>query len=420
MGEEAFYRLSARVLSRSQGHTAVGYAAYLSSEKLRDDRYGVTRNFNKPSQKVRIAGSEIIAPDDAPSWVYDREKLFNHIEAAEKRKDSQLCREVQLSLPKELTHQQKKEAVRRFVREQYVSKGMVADISYHNFKGESRGKGEDNPHAHVLLTMRRIDGDGFAPKKEKSWQPDFGKKGKYVHTKGDALTAEREAWERQLNHSLADAGRSERVDCRSLKDRNIDRLPEPKKGRAHDMEQRPQHRGRTRAGDEWRQVRQINELKAEKEEYQRQIAELEAKQQQARLDIAISHGNQDMTRRQKRRRKEEERRKQEERNRQKRETSARENTASEKPFHSDEREIIRQYLEQQADRERGKPREEESVSGKPTQRGDFDQKVENLKAAMEEFSAEQEKSAQKRKKDDKERQQHRPPPEQECQRRPKR
>ena len=177
------------------------------------------------------------------------------------------------------------------------------------------------------------------------------------------------------------------------------------------MEQRPQYREGTRAGDEWRQVQQINKLKAEKEEYQRQIAELEAKQQQARLDIAISHGTQDISDRQKRRRKEEEQRKQEERNRKKRETPAYQNTPTEKILDSDERQLIGQYLELQADRERGRPRSTGKVSQKTSERGDadIDQKVENLKAAMEEFNAAQE-SAQRPKW---EKQPKPPPPEQE-------
>lgn len=46
-------------------------------------------------------------------------------------------------------------------KENFVSMGMIADINIHNAKG--------NPHAHVMLTMRRLDREGWDSKKGREW-----------------------------------------------------------------------------------------------------------------------------------------------------------------------------------------------------------------------------------------------------------
>jgi hypothetical protein len=295
MGEQAFYRLSARIISRSKGHTVVGLAAYLAAEKLHDERYGESRHYAKRQYQERHFHSEILAPPEAPAWVYDRQELYNRVEAAERRRDSQLVREVTLSFPVELDHYQKQEAARRFVREQYVSKGMVADINYHNFLGA----GEANPHAHILLTMRRLEGDNFAAKKTPEWQPRFSKNDTCSHAQGDLLLQERMAWQKCLNRALLQAGRSEKADCRSLKDRGIERLPEPKKGKAQQMELRSVWQGRTRAMEEWQEVRELNALREEKARTDAEIAELQKAMAQLQLDAAIERSHEVLRQRKK-------------------------------------------------------------------------------------------------------------------------
>ena len=232
----AIYSLGSRILGRSQGHTSVGYAAYLAAEKFYDERYDTTRNFDKKPQRDRIHHLEIVAPEDAPGWVYNREKLWNKNEQAERRKDSQVAREIRIALPVELSHSEKVAVGLKFVCQEYAKKGMVADVSFHNFDGE----GSHNPHAHILLTTRRLQGDGFAPKKEESWRPPIVKDprtGKAI-VDPEFLKEERKTWERYCNDALRQAGHDQRVDCRSYKDRGIDRAPQPKRGKTRYMEQR--------------------------------------------------------------------------------------------------------------------------------------------------------------------------------------
>ena len=91
-----------------------------------------------------------------------RTTLWNRAELAERRCDAQLGRHLLLALPRELDVEDLKRLVRKFVRREIVGRGMVADIAFHDLGG-------DNPHAHVLITLRALDGSGFAARKNRDW-----------------------------------------------------------------------------------------------------------------------------------------------------------------------------------------------------------------------------------------------------------
>ncbi len=179
----AIYHLRLKVISRALGRLArpggatrrsvVAAAAYRSGERLYDSSQGKWFEFDKPD----VIHTEIMAPDHAPGWVFDRQTLWNMVERSETRVDSQLAREVEITLPRELTKEQCIELVRSFVRDQFVSQGMVADIGIHR---PDASDGEEQPHAHVLLTMRRLDPSsetGFSRLKERDWnEPEDIKK----------------------------------------------------------------------------------------------------------------------------------------------------------------------------------------------------------------------------------------------------
>jgi hypothetical protein len=155
----ADYRFAAQAISRSDGRTAIAAAAYRAGVALADERTGLEHDYTR---KSGVLHSEIIAPDDAPDWITDRAALWNQVEASEKRKDAQLAREVQLSLPHELSHEQRVALVRDFVQQNFVAQGMVADIAIH---APPRDGDQRNHHAHVMLTTRSVTRDGFADKR---------------------------------------------------------------------------------------------------------------------------------------------------------------------------------------------------------------------------------------------------------------
>ena len=162
-----------------------------------DERTGAVHDYTRKSD---IQHSEILAPEGAPDWSQDRPALWNAVEAAERRKDAQVAREVQIALPRELNSAAQVSLVREFVREEFVARGMVADFSLHDHVARDGG---EQPHAHVMLTMRSIDGDGFGLK-VRDWNSD------------ELLVHWRERWAEVTNEVLAEAGVDARIDHRTL------------------------------------------------------------------------------------------------------------------------------------------------------------------------------------------------------------
>lgn len=193
----AIYHLRASVISRSQGRSATASAAYRAAERITDERTGLTFDY---AARGGVEHTEILAPDDAPDWVFDRSELWNRVEAAERRVNSQVAREIRVALPNELGPDERAELVRDFCQEQFVERGMVADIALH---APGSAGDERNHHAHIMLTTRRVEPEGFTSK-DRDWN------------KTEALEGWREAWSRDTNAALERAGIEERVDHRTL------------------------------------------------------------------------------------------------------------------------------------------------------------------------------------------------------------
>ena len=141
-----------KISSRKYGHSAVAQAAYQSGERLFDERTNRTKSY---SEKRGIVHTEILLPDNAPREYADRNTLWNAVEAAEYNWNSQLARRFEIALPVELPMEQSIMLIREHCMEQFVSKGMIADIAVHDHDPPSH-----NPHAHVILTVRPMDENG--------------------------------------------------------------------------------------------------------------------------------------------------------------------------------------------------------------------------------------------------------------------
>jgi ATP-dependent exoDNAse (exonuclease V) alpha subunit len=289
----AIYHLRLKVHSRSLGRaareggatrrSAVAAAAYRSGQRLYDDSQGKWFAFDKPD----VVHSEILAPgSDAPTWVFDRQILWNVVEKAEKRADAQLCREIELTLPRELTPDQRIDLVREFVVEQFVSKGMLADINIH---APDAADGREQPHAHVLLTLRRLDPTtptGFAATKERDWNEpeniarlvaEARKRFNDTELPEDraALDAAealrnvnvwRREWSTHSNRALAAAGSEARIDHRTLEAQGIFRIPQISLGIARHIGRAYDHiRERV---TQWVSIKKRADLFKEAEHYQ--------------------------------------------------------------------------------------------------------------------------------------------------------
>ncbi len=209
----AIFHLSAKVIGRGTGRSAVAAGAYRSASRLHDERLGRHHDFtNKPG----VIHSEVMLPEGAPDRLSDRETLWNEVEANENRKDAQLAREVEFAIPREMTKEQGVALARDFVAREFVARGMVADLNVHWDIGAD---GEARPHAHVLLAMREVGPDGFGAK-VRDWNATA------------LLQHWRTAWAEHVNERCAALGISARIDHRSYEAQGIDLEPQHKIGAA--------------------------------------------------------------------------------------------------------------------------------------------------------------------------------------------
>lgn len=209
----AIYHFSAKVVSRANGSSAVASAAYRSASELHDDRLGRDHDF---SNKAGVIHSEVMLPEGAPERLNDRATLWNEVEAGEKRKDAQLAREVEFSIPREMNEKQGVQLARDFVQTQFVDRGMVADLNVHWDKAKD---GSPKPHAHVMLAMRDVGPDGFG-KKNRDWNST------------ELLKDWREAWSAHVNERMTELGLEGRIDHRSYEAQGIELEPQHKIGPA--------------------------------------------------------------------------------------------------------------------------------------------------------------------------------------------
>ena len=207
----AIYHLHVKVIGRKSGASAVASAAYRSGLRLRDERLDRAQDF---SAKRGVVHSEVMLPENAPEAWRDRERLWNDVEAFEIRKDAQLAREVEFALPREMTQAQGIELARDFVQAEFVDRGMIADLNVHWDMAED---GMPKPHAHVMLTMRAVDENGFG-QKVRDWN------------RTEMVERWRERWAEIANERLAELDIDARIDHRSLEAQGIALEPQSQIG----------------------------------------------------------------------------------------------------------------------------------------------------------------------------------------------
>jgi len=204
------------------GRSAVASSAYRSGEKIKNEYDGVTHDYTNRSsvsasayrsgEKVNehdftnkrgVVHTEIMLPVNAPAEFQNRATLWNAVEKTEKRRDAQTAREINVALPIEFDRQEQINIMREYIQDNFVDKGMIADFAIHD-------KGDGNPHAHILLTTRDVDKNGFG-KKNRDWNSK------------QYLQQWRENWADKCNDRLKDY--AERIDHRTLEAQGIDREP---------------------------------------------------------------------------------------------------------------------------------------------------------------------------------------------------
>lgn len=198
----AIFHLDFKIVKRSEGMTSVAKAAYHARTRITDDRIGQVFDF---SHRTDLHGHIILAPVSAPAHIVESSSaLWNEVERVERQQNGQTARYFDVAIPVELNNDDKKKIVAEYCQKNFVDKGMIADIVFHDLDGK-------NPHAHVMLTLKTITAAGFG-KKDRSWNDK------------KMVVQWRESWATMSNSYLKAAGCEERIDHRSLRTQCADAL----------------------------------------------------------------------------------------------------------------------------------------------------------------------------------------------------
>ena len=226
------------VISRGKNQSAVAAAAYRHAAQMSFSGGTVTKDYRfKLSELVH---AEIALPSTAPAraihrfgsdafqqtyddlryeshlrgdgvsateleratWSRLSEQLWQSVEAGEDRLNkfrnrARVARSVTLALPSLLKRECQIELVQGYVKEAFTSQGMVADWVIHD-------TGNGNPHAHIMLTLRRLT--------ETSWNRHVAREWNDVSVRRE----QRETWTQHANAMLEREGFDERIDHRTL------------------------------------------------------------------------------------------------------------------------------------------------------------------------------------------------------------
>lgn len=198
----AIFHLDFKIVKRSEGMTSVAKAAYHARTRITDDRIGEVFDF---SHRTDLHGHIILASVSAPSHIVESSSaLWNEVERVERQSNGQTARYFDIAIPVELNNDDKKKLVAEYCQKNFVDKGMIADIAFHDLDGK-------NPHAHVMLTLKTITAAGFG-KKDRGWNDK------------KMVVQWRESWAAMSNSYLEAAGSEERIDHRSLRTQCADAL----------------------------------------------------------------------------------------------------------------------------------------------------------------------------------------------------
>ncbi|MCH8635180.1 MobQ family relaxase [Lactiplantibacillus plantarum] len=226
----AIFHMSFSNISAGKGRSAIAGASYRSGEKLFDQKEGRSYFYARSV----MPESFILTPKNAPEWASDREKLWNEVERKDRRANSRYAKEFNVALPVELSEDEQKELLTKYVQENFVDEGMVADVAIHRDH-------PDNPHAHVMLTNRPFNSDGTWGIKSKNQYilDDNGNKtytgtSKYPKSrkilmvdwdKKEKITEWRHNWATSVNQALEQKNIPDRISEKSFVEQGIADTP---------------------------------------------------------------------------------------------------------------------------------------------------------------------------------------------------
>ena len=218
----ALYHFHVGQVKRSAGQSVIESAAYRAGERLYSERYG---EYSDYTRKGGVVYTEILLPPHAPREYADRQTLWNAVEAAERGKNAQLAYSFDIALQNEFALEENIALARRFLLDNFVSRGMIADFAVHR---PDKAGGIENPHFHVLCPTRPLNPDSSWGAKQRRVYRKDGKFDAVPTTdwgKPETLEEWREAWAKLCNTKFKDRGLECRIDHRSYEKQGIDQAP---------------------------------------------------------------------------------------------------------------------------------------------------------------------------------------------------
>ena len=218
----AIYHLSVKTGSRISGQSAKAKSEYIE----REGKYEKDRD--------ELAYSE---SGNMPEWAEDDPQKYWEAADEHERVNGSLFKEVEFALPVELDERQQRELASSFAADLTGGERLPYTMAIH------RGGG-DNPHVHLMISERGLDGHA---RDAEQW---FKRANKAAPEKGGALKTRsfmnkewlantRKAWETAANTALERAGRSERIDHRSLAAQRAEAIERGQVDRAADLSRQP-------------------------------------------------------------------------------------------------------------------------------------------------------------------------------------
>lgn len=162
----ALYHLSLRKISRSRG-SATRTISYISASKLEDIYDGSVYDHRS---KQYVDETMVMLPENALEEWHDLQTITNAINQSSNQPQAILCREIEISLPIELSPEKQKEIAKEYIKETFVEDGMAAIVSFHSPLKNPEDVSSYNPHAHIILTTKPLDQEGnWISKTEKKY-----------------------------------------------------------------------------------------------------------------------------------------------------------------------------------------------------------------------------------------------------------
>ncbi|MED4286769.1 MobA/MobL family protein [Priestia megaterium] len=211
--KEKIFHLTVRNRGVSQkGQMATEIGAYMTGKNLYSEKLGLPVNQAGKGKRDKIE-TDYILPESASEKWKDPNYFFNQIDKMETKKNGETkkgaryFKELETALYTELTPEENKELAKGFAEEFFKKYNVPVIVNYHQLDGK-------NPHAHILVNYRSIEGDQFVGNKNR----DIDRK--------LFLKQSRELWEEKSNEYFKKKNLDLNVSHKSYLDRDMEKLPQ--------------------------------------------------------------------------------------------------------------------------------------------------------------------------------------------------